>query len=408
MRSVQRLFALVRRRLRARRLQRRVDAILAERPGVPPGTAEVVLWFADGKVNLYQLRQWYAPLRELDKRHRVVIVTRAASSTLAALEESGLAVVQLRRIGEYEQWLATQRVRAVLYVNQNVRNFSAMRFAEPAHVFICHGESDKAYMASNQMKAYDHVLVAGQAAVERLRRNLVGLDTSRLLPVGRPQIDVAHEAPELPQDGRTVVLYAPTWEGDRPSMSYSSVVSHGEPLLRALLATGRHRVVLRPHPRTGVVDPGHRRALSRLCRMVEEANRRDPGAAHLVDTGAYGWQLQLADFCVTDVSAVAFDWLATGKPFRITRPVAPEAVVDPHGLVGSVPLLDVEEVPGIVAEVDRAVAEGPDEHLRALTAHYFGDTSPGSCMRRFLEAVDHIVTTREAALQERAAVLGSR
>ena len=57
----------------------------------------------------------------------------------------------------------------VFYVNQNQQNFPAMRFADPAHVFICHGESDKDYMSSNQLKAYDRVFVAGTAARERIR-----------------------------------------------------------------------------------------------------------------------------------------------------------------------------------------------------------------------------------------------
>ena len=395
--------ARLRRRLEVRRTQRAVDRLLAARGPLAAGTAEVVVYFPDGAVNLYQLRQWYEPLRHLVRTHPVVIVTRTAHATHAALRESALPVVQLRRIGDYEAWLATQRVRAVLYVNQNVRNFSALRFAEPAHVFISHGESDKAYMASNQAKAYDHVLVAGQAAVDRLERAVVGIDPARLVPIGRPQLDVEHEAPALPADGRTVVLYAPTWEGDRPSMSYSSVASHGHQMVAALIATGRHRVIYRPHPRTGLVDRAHARADSQIRAAIGAANRADPAAHHLVDLGGdYGWQLAHADFCVTDVSAVAFDWLATSKPFTITAPLAPEAVVDPEGLVGAVRLLPASEAAQIVRVVDEGLARGLDEDLLRLVRHYFGDTSPGASLRRFLDAVDRIVTERDRELAARA------
>jgi len=408
--KLRRLPRQINRRLAVREAQRAVNRILEERGPVLEGYAEVVVFFPDGQVNLYQLRQWYEPLRELARTHPVVIVTRVAHSTLAALQESELPVVQLRRIGDYEAWLATQRVRAVLYVNQNIRNFSALRFADPAHVFVSHGESDKSYMASNQMKAYDYVFVAGQAAVDRLSRALVGLDPARLLRIGRPQVDVAHVGPELPDDERTTVLYAPTWEGDRPSMSYSSVASHGLELVRALAATGRHRVIYRPHPRTGYVDRDHQLADRAIRKALAAANRSDPGAHHLVDTGGgYGWQMAAADYCVTDVSAVAFDWLATRKPFTITRPVAPEAVIDPVGLVGSVPLLRASEAARIVERVDSGVAEGIDETVRGLVEHYFGDTSPGASMRRFLEAAGLVVSRREAELLERdarAAVVG--
>lgn len=402
--KLRRLPRQINRRLAVREAQRAANRILEERGPVPEGYGEVVVFFPDGQVNLYQLRQWYEPLRELARTHPVVIVTRVAHSTLAALQESELPVVQLRRIGDYEAWLATQRVRAVLYVNQNIRNFSALRFADPAHVFVSHGESDKSYMASNQMKAYDYVFVAGQAAVDRLSRALVGLDPARLLRIGRPQVDVAHVGPELPDDERTTVLYAPTWEGDRPSMSYSSVASHGLELVRALAATGRHRVIYRPHPRTGYVDRDHQLADRAIRKALAAANRADPGARHLVDTGGgYGWQMAAADYCVTDVSAVAFDWLATRKPFTITRPVAPEAVIDPVGLVGSVPLLRASEAARIVERVDSGVAEGIDETVRGLVEHYFGDTSPGASMRRFLEAAGLVVSRREAELLERDA-----
>ena len=394
--------ASIRRRLEVRRAQRAANVLLAARGPVPEGTAEVVVYFPDGRVNLYQLRQWYEPLRILARTHPVVIVTRTAHATLAALEESGLPVVQLRRIGDFEAWLATQHVRAVLYVNQNVRNFSALRFADPAHVFVSHGESDKAYMASNQTKAYDYAFVAGQAAIDRLGRALVGLDPARLVPIGRPQVDVNHAGPELPQDARTTVLYAPTWEGDRPSMSYSSVASHGRALVRSLVATRRHRVVYRPHPRTGYVDRDVARADREIREMLAAADRADPGAGHIVDTGGdYGWQLDAADFCLTDVSAVAFDWLATGKPFAITEPTAPEAVVDSHGLVGAVRLLPAASAHEAPDVVDAGLAQGLDDELRALVSHYFGDTSPGASLRRFCDAVHDVVVRRERELEAR-------
>ncbi len=98
------------------------------------------------------------------------------------------------------------------------------------------------YMSTNQYKAYDYAFVAGDAARNRLSRVLWDYDLDRrTFSIGRPQAD--HYSGELPYapDDRTVVLYAPTWEGDRPSAHYGSIASHGEALVTALLATGRHR-----------------------------------------------------------------------------------------------------------------------------------------------------------------------
>ena len=48
------------------------------------------VYFADGAVNMYQMRQWYAPLRELAKTWPVVVLSRNARGALApcALNES--------------------------------------------------------------------------------------------------------------------------------------------------------------------------------------------------------------------------------------------------------------------------------------------------------------------------------
>ncbi len=117
-----------------------------------------------------------------------------------------------------------QPIKVVLYVNQNAKNFQMFRYGRMWHVFINHGESDKMYMTTNQFKAYDYALVAGDAALDRLRRKLWDFDLDRkAIPIGRPQAD--HFAGELPYppDDRTVVLYAPTWEGDRAAAAYGSI-----------------------------------------------------------------------------------------------------------------------------------------------------------------------------------------
>lgn len=383
-----------------------LDLLAAQGP-LEPGRFRAAVHFADPPVNLYQLRQWYEPMRRLARVHPVVLLVRHPESAVAALRESGLPVALVSRIGELELFLAEQPVRAMFYVNQNQRNFAALRFAEPAHVFVSHGESDKTYMSSNQLKAYDVTFVAGQAACDRVARRLVGFDPARLVPVGRPQIDVDPPwSPSLPQDGRTVVLYAPTWEGDRPSMAYGSVQTHGPDLVRALVATGEHRVVYRPHPRTGVHDPAAARASDAVVALLRRANAADPGAHHVVDdTPTLDWQLRVADVCVCDVSAVAFDWLSTAKPLVLTRPAAPDVDLTDSELADRVPMLDATragDAPAVLADAVAQAMDGSGAYTD-LVAHHFGDVSPGASMARFLAAADRVVTEREAALAARRA-----
>lgn len=389
--------------LQGRRAARRLQST---RPPIEEGTVEAVLYFPDRLENMYQVDQWYEPMRRLAERHRVVVVTRKWASTARLLRECPVPVVHCESIGAVERFLDQQRVRVIFYVNQNQQNFPAMRFATPAHVFICHGESDKDYMSSNQLKSYDHVFVAGRAARDRITRKLIGFDESHLLEVGRPQVDVHQPSPiDLPDDGRTVVLYAPTTEGDVPSMRYSSVAAHGVPLVRSLVQSGRHRVIYRPHPRLGLTVSAYRRAHEEILSVIAAANRQDPSAGHVANTsGAFGWQVDAADVCVTDISAVAFDWLATAKPLLVTRPAEPRAELPVSGLVTELELLTVADAGRAASVVDSVVAH-PDETHAALVRHYFGDTTPGASMNRFLEACDHVIRERDAALVERAARL---
>jgi CDP-Glycerol:Poly(glycerophosphate) glycerophosphotransferase len=385
--------------LRGRRTARK---LLAGRPPVPDGTVQAVVYFPDLPENLYQVDQWYEPMRRLAERHPVVVVSRKWAATARLLEECPVPVEHCDTIEDVERFIDRHPVRVVFYVNQNQQNFPAMRFATPAHVFICHGESDKDYMSSNQLKAYDHVFVAGQAARERIRRKLIDFDESHLVEVGRPQVDVHVPGPALPRDGRTVVLYAPTTEGDVPSMRYSSVASHAVPLVRSLLADGTLRLVYRPHPRLGLTVPAYRTAHQEVLRLIRDANAADAGAHHLADTdGPFGWQVDAADVCVTDISAVAYDWLATGKPLLVTRPAEPRAELPESGLVRELALLDAADA-GRAAEVVGAAVAHPDGTHAALVHRYFGDTTPGASMERFLAASSAVVAQRDAALAARA------
>jgi len=393
-RDVKTAVGLLRKALASRRAKHAIRAALAARPPHTLGTFRIAVYFADGDVNMYQMRQWYRPLAELAHTHPVVVMARSATGAAALLKDDALPVAFVPTVRDIERFLDAQDIRIVLYVNQNTRNFQMFRYGERWHVFINHGESDKMYMTTNQYKAYDCALIAGQAARERLSRTLWDFDLDRrTIEIGRPQTD--HYSGELPYtpDQRTVVLYAPTWEGDRPAAHYGSIRTHGEALVQALLATGRHRVIYRPHPRSGVVDPEFGEANQRIIQAIEAANAADPEAHHVYDDGPdLGWQLAAADVAIADISAMVYDRLAVGKPLLITRPADPAAEVDEGGYLSACEWLRAEDAPRIVEEVER-VRHDPEaaERLRHWVTHYFGDTTPGAATARFHAAIEQLM-----------------
>jgi CDP-glycerol glycerophosphotransferase (TagB/SpsB family) len=389
-------FKAVRRVIRNAVRSRTTRSELARRdPQRPePGSIQIAVYFADTRVNLYQIRQWYAPLAELAKRHPVAIITRSPGATLALLDEAPVPVVYRRRVTDIEEFVAEQDLRLVLYVNQNQKNFQMFRYGRMWHVFVNHGESDKMYMTSNQYKAYDYALVAGQAALDRLSRKLWAFDVERrAIPIGRPQAD--HFGGELryPDDDRIVVLYAPTWEGDRPAAAYGSIATHGEALAAAVLASPRHRLVYRPHPRSGVISRDYRDAHHAIIAAIENANRADATAHHVYDDGPeLGWQLAAADVAITDISAMIYDRLATGKPILVTRPASPDAEIDEDGFLSVADWLTAEEAGDILAIADRALLDpAAQAKLATWSTHYFGDTTPGVATQRFHAAIDSLI-----------------
>lgn len=391
----------------SRKAQRTLRAVLAEQPPLEPHRYKIGVYFADGKVNMYQLRQWYKPLAELAETHPVLVLSRASGAALTLLEESPLPTAYVRRVADLERVIHEQDLRIVFYVNQNAKNFQMMRYGRRWHVFINHGESDKMYMTTNQFKAYDYSFIAGDAARARLDKVLWDYDfDKRAIPIGRPQADHYLDGRELPYpaDGREVVLYAPTWEGDRGAAAYGSIASHGVALVTALLATGRHRVIYRPHPRSGVLDHEYAAANRAIVDAIAAANAADPTAMHIFDDGPdLGWQLAAADVAIVDISAMVYDRLAAGKPLLITRPANPEAQIDTGGylsacewLVASADASTAAAGEAMLARVDE-VSHDPEalSRLSSWVERYFGDTTPGVTTARFHAAVDHLMAEWE-------------
>ena len=353
------------------------------RGGLPE--AGVAVFFATGPENFYQFEQWRLPLEHLALRRPVFVIVDRPDTGNLVLQTCSLPIAFARASGELERLVADRDIRVVLYLNQVEPNFRMLRFPSPVHIQIGHGESDKGGSVSNQHKAYDLTFVGGDAGRDRLSQALRGFDaTARTLAVGRPQLDHSYAgAPSWPRDSDLRVWYAPTWEGDRPSIAYGSLASHGVAIIQALLADPSVRVIYRPHPRTGYASAGHRAADKTIRALLANAGDR-----HVVDLEGYGWQWEFADACVTDVSAVAYDWLATRKPLVITEP-ASTAYRPPSALLDAVQLLGATEASKVLPRI-RTLHDDREAmaQLWALAYHYFGDVSAQQSTKRFEDAIE--------------------
>jgi CDP-Glycerol:Poly(glycerophosphate) glycerophosphotransferase len=365
----------------------------ARRRGQIP-EAGVAVFFATGPENIYQFEQWRLPLEHLALQRPVFVIVDRPDTGDLALQTSKLPVAFARGSRALEELVADRDVRVVLYLNQIEANFRMLRFASPVHIQIGHGESDKGGSVSNQHKAYDLTFVGGDAGRDRLGQALRGFDaTERTLAVGRPQLDYSYPgAPPWPRDSGLRVWYAPTWEGDRPSIAYGSLASHGMTIIETLLADPSIRVIYRPHPRTGYASDSQRAADRAIRALLAKAGDR-----HLVDRGGYGWQWDFADACITDVSAVAYDWLGTGKPLVITEP-APRAYRPPSALLDTLRLLGAADASEVLSRIHALQTDSAArERLRDLAYHYFGDVSAQQSTKRFEDAIERAYQIQQSS-----------
>ena len=365
-------------------------------------------YFAGDLSSVYQLEQWLWPFEQLEARLKelgygdrpIGIIVRNAMVAKYLKGVTDFPVRFSRLTTGLDKFMHSPSLRAVFYVNQGTSNFQALRYTEPAHVHLSHGESEKISMISNQLKGYDFVFTAGQAARERISHTLYGMGDDRMFDVGRPQLDRPRTVPQeweefkaANPDGKAV-FYAPTWEGDSPSMAYGAIAFNGEAIVSSLLDAG-YRVIFRPHPRTGVMRHEFEKALEAVEDLVESDPRgfRD----HSPDVS---WQLDEADIAVAEMSSVAFDWLSSGKPLVMIEPHDPEAELLEGGLLERCPTLSPGQQNRIVEVIDQAVSSGSS--VDALSQFYLGDTAPGDQTARFIRASEQVIKLRSEEHRQKA------
>ncbi|WP_435847717.1 hypothetical protein [Streptomyces fumanus] len=243
------------------------DAWLAEyRPTVG-------LYFSGGASSAYQANMWLEPIARLGGRPVVVLRERFMVQKLAPTD---LPIVCLPKVSTLMR-LEHSTLQVLIHPSNSGKTSQVLRIPTIKHAFVNHGESDKLSSCNPYAKAYDQVWVAGPAARERYALAEVGVEDKDVVEIGRPQLDAVRPYAGPPAGRYTTVLYAPTWEGWDGNPGNTSVIAAGENLVRALLADPGVRLLYKPHPLTGSVDPRAGAADARIRELIRAANRERPG-----------------------------------------------------------------------------------------------------------------------------------
>ncbi len=342
---------------------RRVTEVLAEQ--INATRAEVVVYACGNADNVYQVNMWLDALERLD---RPVLILLRHRSMIEALDDTSLPVACLPK-SEDVMNLALPDAKVALYVSNAGNNLHLLRRRGLRSVFIGHGDSDKDASFNPFSKVYDQIWVAGPAGRDRYLRAGIGVEDSAIVEVGRPQL--AGIRPAQTRIGVRTVLYAPTWEGWVEGVQQCSLMDLGPAIVAAVLARPDLRLIYKPHPLTGTVDPRALAAHRAILRLVERANAarppvdlappvrerpsgdeaqrcRDAGRADLSRIAGRraaeaAWQAEYwaatrqrhvvvagrlpglyecfdqADLMIADISSVVADFLVSGKPYVVTN-----------------------------------------------------------------------------------------
>lgn len=289
---------------------------------------ELILYFsADSVDSLYQVEQWLPSIKS--SGHQFAIVTRE-HELLNPLNELSpdIPVLWIRTFTDIEKAIPNS-VKGILYVNNGMRNFHALRLAGITHVQLLHGESDKGSSSSKVTRAYDLIAVAGETAIRRYEENGISIPRSQFRIIGRPVTDSI--IPSKQEKPIETILYAPTWEGHNSDSNYSSVKSIALPMLDWLSRNQPHiKIIVKPHPLTGSREPELLEILEEIKQIISLTNDSKSTQNKNIEANYslhefVGKESDLplhdifnqVDAVVCDISSVASDFLASNKPMFI-------------------------------------------------------------------------------------------
>lgn len=250
-------------------------------------------------------------------------------------------------------------ITTYFYVHNAPGHLKMLAMTGVRHVWLGHGDSDKAGSHHQRHRRYDVLVASGSAAVDRYARHGVEIPAERFMLLGRPQSgDVLPATGPITSVDRPTVLYAPTWPGNGNVPSFSSI-SVAPAIVQALIAADTN-VIFRPHPvflRSEYWAP----KLEQIAAILAD-DTADPstlGQHVWGDLSTVEWSvaecMNRADALVSDVSSVVSDWLASGKPYLMIN-----VHHTPDEFVAEVPVA----AGGYVVNIDLVgLADGLDEML---------------------------------------------
>lgn len=373
-------------------------------PELIPFTSEsaqshrVAAFFADTPSKIYQIAQWIPVFEKAPEHLRPVIITRHAATTEELQKITSLLVIHAGTYDLLMQLLDKSKFESLIYVNNSYQNFQTLAYQQAVHIHVNHGESDKISMVSNQAKAYDKVFVAGAAAKDRYLSAVAWIDEKKLIPVGRPQLDLETK-PILEKSALKTLTYAPTWEGEDEANNYTSMDCYGKEIIDAALNQVNCRIIYKPHPRIlDSKDPAiisaHKYIVNRLSRGPHEVHLSGDVLSVLKDT----------DLLISDISSVTLDYLylkPSGAIFLTDRRNNRSHLEDESPVAKAAYIVDTSTIGSLSDSLRKVIASDElFDRRQEVCRYYFGGIAAGESTAAFYREVERAISEHDAAVSQ--------
>jgi hypothetical protein len=291
--------------------------------GNPLGGYSMILHSGEAADGLFHLMPWIPAFVRTGVRF--VVLTRTVGLYKAVVAQfPKLDVVCIASPTDVDRFILAHRsLRFVCYTSNTGNNIHLVRHNHLTHVFIGHGDSDKAASAHKVFRMYDEIWTAGQAHQDRLRNAGFPITDVRFCEVGRPNASVGFAMAAHPWKKRIEtglrILYLPTWEGFFAENDYTSLSFAADILLGTAEAFPEARVWAKFHPFTGKRVAAFASMAEGLTLRVQERGM-DERVRAIPATVPIEEVIPDANLFVCDVSAVVTDCLVADCPIFVYVP----------------------------------------------------------------------------------------
>lgn len=266
----------------------------------------------------YQAEMWYPYIDQLNEPYFIVSLTEKTMKRLAQNTNRPIVVPDEQTVSGVRR-LIPRSVRIGYYPHNSAKNSLFRADRRYAHVFVHHGDGDKAPSFNPNSAKYDFLFVAGQGAIDRYSRHGVEIAQSKFKIIGRPPTEsIKIDRTPIAGKKRPTVLYAPTWYGKKEAENYSSL-PFGPDIVGALIKRDVN-VIFRPHPAsrskkefTKLIET----IQTMLARDSEQSSRKHIWGAQAESVWTVSDVTNASDAMIADVSGIVTDYLQSGKPYAM-------------------------------------------------------------------------------------------